>query len=308
VALDEAPQRRGDPVPRYAVIDASTPRLSFAEALAAYEKGGAQAIGITESRLGDLDEDLARLRASGLRVSGCFLTTYSILPGPEQPRSFLGRAIPPAAQDPDIRVEQMIASMRRLAPFDPDVFFALTGPRREYEAGVARALVVDGLRRLAAAADELHKTVALEMFDPILDDYTFIHTIPDAVALLDEVDRPNIGLAIDVWHLGAGAHVVPDVRTHAHRVASVHLNDRRDPTRCLWDRVLPGDGIADLPGILGALDDAGFDGWFELEILSDDGSVEFDLPDSLWRWDAAELVSAGRARLESIWAERRHTP
>ena len=89
---------------------------------------------------------------------------------------------------------------------------------------------------------------------------------------------------------------------------SVHLNDRRDPTRCLWDRVLPGDGIADLPGIFGALDGARFDGWFELEILSDDGSVEYELPDSLWRWDAAQLVSAGRERLQSIWDERRLSP
>ena len=199
--LDAAPPRRGDGVPRYAVIDASTPSLSFAEALVAYQKGGAQGIGITESRLGDLGEDLAQLRSSGLRVSGCFLTTYSILPGPEQPRSFLGGSIPPAARDPDVRIEAMIASMRRLAPFDPDVFFALTGPRREYDAGTARARVVGGLRRVAAPPRALGKTRAHELFDPILDDYTFVHTIPDAVALLDEVDRPNVGgLAIDVWH------------------------------------------------------------------------------------------------------------
>jgi sugar phosphate isomerase/epimerase len=291
--------------PRYAVIDASTPRLSFAEALVAYEAGGAQAIGITESRLRDLDGDLARLRASSLSVSGCFLTTYSILPGPMQPVSFLGRALPPASTDPHVRVGEMIASMRRLAPFDPDVFFVLSGPRRGYGEHEARAAVVEGLGRLAAAADELGKTLALEVFDPVLDEYTFLHAIPDAVALLDEVDRPNIGLAIDIWQLGLGPRVVPDVRAHAHRIVSVHLNDRRDPSRCLWDRVLPGDGVSDLPGILGALDDGGFDGWYELEILSDDGSVEVDLPDSLWRWDPVELVSAGRARLESAWDRRR---
>jgi sugar phosphate isomerase/epimerase len=292
-------------MPRYAVIDASTPKLAFAEALVAYEKGGADAIGITESRLVDLDEDLARLRASSLSVSGCFLTTYSILPGPVQPLSFLGRTLPPPSRDPNVRVGEMIASMLRLAPFDPDVFFVLSGPRRGYSEAGARAAVVEGLRRLAAAADELGKTLALEVFDPVLDDYTFLHSIPDAVALLDEVDRANIGLAIDIWHLGVGARVVPDVRAHADRIVSVHLNDRRDPSRCLWDRVLPGDGISDLPGILGALDEGRFDGWYELEILSDDGSVEYDLPDSLWRWDPETLVSTGRARLESLWDRRR---
>ena len=37
------------------------------------------------------------------------------------------------------------------------------------------------------------------------------------------------------------------------------------------DRVFPGDGTADVAGILGAVDAGGYRGWYELEILSDDG-------------------------------------
>ena len=291
--------------PRFAVIDSSTPRLTFAEALAAYAAGGADGIAFGQTRLTEPAADLAALHASGLQVSGCFLATYSILPGPDQPSSFLGREAPPSAQDPRDRIDEMAASMRSLAVFEPDHFFVLSGPHRDLDVGEARAIVVDGLRRLAAVAAELGATLALELFDPVLSNYTFVHTIADGAALLDEVASPSLGLALDIWQLGLDPGIPAEVQQHAARVVSVHVNDRREPTRTLWDRVLPGDGVSDLAGILGGLEAGGFDGWYELEILSDDGSVAVDLPDSLWKWDPAELVRAGRAKFLESWDARR---
>ena len=90
------------------------------------------------------------------------------------------------------------------------------------------------------------------------------------------------------------------LRAHAGRIVSLHVNDRREPTRSVWDRLLPGDGVADIDGILRALDEGGFDGWFELEVLSDDGRVEQDFPDSLWHRDPLELVSAGRSQFLAL--------
>jgi sugar phosphate isomerase/epimerase len=47
--------------------------------------------------------------------------------------------------------------------------------------------------------------------------------------------------------------------------------DRRNPTQGWADRVLPGDGTLDLPGMLRALEAAGYNGWYDLEVLSDNG-------------------------------------
>ncbi len=84
----------------------------------------------------------------------------------------------------------------------------------------------------------------------------------------------------------------------------VHLNDWRDPTRSWCDRVLPGDGIADIPGIFRALDEGGFEGWFELELFSDDGKFGNDFEDSLWKWDPVELVRTGRDKAYALWEKR----
>ena len=82
------------------------------------------------------------------------------------------------------------------------------------------------------------------------------------------------------------------------------MNDWREPTRGWCDRVLPGDGVADLPGIFGALNDGGLDGWFELEVLSDDGTFGDDYPDSLWKLDPVELIRTGREQFMRAWKSR----
>jgi sugar phosphate isomerase/epimerase len=95
--------------------------------------------------------------------------------------------------------------------------------------------------------------------------------------------------------------VLDAVRRFAPRIASVHLNDRRVPTRHWCDRVLPGDGGGDVGGVLEALVAGGYRGWCELEIASDDGRVANDFPDSLWKLDPADLVRAGRERFLRLW-------
>jgi len=68
--------------------------------------------------------------------------------------------------------------------------------------------------------------------------------------------------------------------------------------------VLPGDGLADLPAIVSALDDAGWDGLYDLEIFSDDGTFGQAYPDSLWDVPAATLARQGLATLAATWESR----
>jgi sugar phosphate isomerase/epimerase len=63
--------------------------------------------------------------------------------------------------------------------------------------------------------------------------------------------------------------------------------------------VLPGDGVIDLPAILGALEACGFDCCYDLEVLSCE-----TYPDSLLALDPAELVRRGRAGFVRAWKAR----
>ena len=73
-----------------------------------------------------------------------------------------------------------------------------------------------------------------------------------------------------------------DIEREIGRFVGVHVCDWREPTRGWADRVLPGDGVADVPRILRALDAAGWDGLYDIEIFSDDGTFGAEYPDSFW--------------------------
>ncbi|HEY7729401.1 MAG TPA: hypothetical protein VH950_00700, partial [Gaiellaceae bacterium] len=132
---------------RLALSEISTIGASFAEDVAAYAAAGFDAIGIWELKLPPDDEaNRALLAEAGLAVANCVPTVPSILqlriPGMEGPA------------DSEERIESICASVRRLAAYEPESVLCLTGPTGELDADQARVIVIDGLRRIAAAARE----------------------------------------------------------------------------------------------------------------------------------------------------------
>ena len=290
--------------PLFSIAEYTTPGLSFAQDLEAYRSGGADGIGIDAGlKLGGREQadplHLAMLHESGLRTAFLFPPVPSVLPM---------TLMASGGDGPAARIEAMCRSVRGLAPFDPVCFACATGPQGRYELEHAREIAVDGLRRVARAAAGVGANVAIEpMHSSIAGDYSWITNIPDAVALLEDIGEPNTGIMFDVWHLWDTPDLLAEIRAHAHRILGVHVDDWRDPTRNWCDRALPGEGLADLPGILGALDEGGYDGWYKLEIFSDGGRFGNDYADSLWKLDPLELVRAGRESFERAWQARRLT-
>jgi sugar phosphate isomerase/epimerase len=69
--------------------------------------------------------------------------------------------------------------------------------------------------------------------------------------------------------------------------------------------VLPGDGVADLPAILGVLAEVDWEGFYDLEIFSDNGAFGNAYPDSLWDLDGVDLAHRGRDAFFHSWSKRR---
>ena len=279
-------------MPRFSVSQFSTLNQGFDDDLATYRAGGAEGIGIAEAKLppGEDAESLRKLRESGLAATICLPELLSVL------------QLPPfgGPEDPEERVESLCASVRRLAAFDPVTVLVLTGPAGDRDPVEARRIAVEGLREVARTAKEVGVPIALEpIHASARDEFTLVDTIPDAVALVEETGEP-LGVLFDTWHLWDTPNVLEHIRNEAHRFPAVHINDWRAETRGWDDRALPGEGVIPLPEIFAALEDGGFDGWYDLEIFSSE-----TYPDSLLKLDAAEMVRRGKAGFERAWAARR---
>jgi sugar phosphate isomerase/epimerase len=129
-----------------------------------------------------------------------------------------------------------------------------------------------------------------------------LSTIPETLELISDAGgSPSLGLQFDTWHLWNAETVLDDIGRHIDRITGVHVSDVRRPERSWCDRVLPGDGVADVPALIGALHTAGWDGLYDLEIFSDNGTFGTHHPDSLWDVPAAELARRGRAATAAAW-------
>jgi sugar phosphate isomerase/epimerase len=273
--------------PRFSISQVSTLAASFADDMRAYAGAGVDGVGIWEMKLGD--GSLEEFRASGLGSATAVPAVPSIhplplLPGPDNVRE---------------RIDSLLRSLEVLAPYAPSAILCFTGPGD-------RETAVRGIREVALEAELLGLRLALEPFQREgLESWSILNTLGDAAEFVEEVGSDAVGVQFDVWHLWNTPDLLEEIPRYAHLIAGVHVNDWREPTRGWADRVLPGDGSADLPVILGALDEAGWDGYYDLEIFSDNGAFGSVYPDSLWDLDAAELARRGRDAFARNWESKR---
>jgi sugar phosphate isomerase/epimerase len=281
--------------PKYSLCELAFPDTLIEEDIEIAVQVGATGISIDEGKMGDRSPaDVARaLNAAGLRAAACIPAVMSFLPG----------EVVNGPDNVDDRVRAMCEGVRRLAELQPTSILCLTGPAGQLSATEARQRAAEALHTLAAVADSEGVPLSFETFrysDP--QNYSIVFGLEDAVAFLAEAGRPDVPLCYDVWHLwGSSDRLIELTRELAPRVNVVQLNDYREPTRSWQDRVLPGDGVADLPAIIAALRSGGFDSWFDLEVFSDDGRWGMDFPDSVWKLPWAEQARRGHEGLLSAW-------
>jgi sugar phosphate isomerase/epimerase len=276
---------------RFSVGQFTTPRLSFAESLGVYREAGADGIGIDAAlALKDPVEDLARFRDSGLQATFCMPSTNS---------PFAGK-LDVGERDPAVRTEAMCEAVRDMARYDPLCLVLGTGPFSDPDEDWATA--VASLKRVVTVAADLGQRVAFEPLHATLGpEWSYLTDLPTTLRLIEDIGEPDVGILFDVWHLWDTPGVKEILAANVDAVYGVHVDDWRDPTRSWCDRVMPGDGIADTAGLLGVLHAGGYDGWLELEIFSDDGFMETEFPDSLWKLDPSELIRLGHAKTMAAW-------
>jgi len=104
--------------------------------------------------------------------------------------------------------------------------------------------------------------------------YEFIHNIPGMLELIGAIDKPNVGLLFDSFHWFTSHATTADILSlSADQIVFVHINDAPDrpiDEQIDNERLLPGEGIIDLAGMLKALRQIGYDSYVSVETFSEE--------------------------------------
>jgi sugar phosphate isomerase/epimerase len=280
--------------PKLSISCPTTYTASIFEDIRNYSAAGATGIGLWEYKFGGQDDEQIRqaVADAGLEATLCCPDVPSLIPDP-----FFAQ---PA--DPDERLAALTAAMRRFAPFGPAAILVTTGQPGDYGLDAARKIVIEKLKPAADAAGELGLTIGLEPYRQTSG--TLATSLPEVIDMIDAAGRPNIKIIVDVWHYWDVPGGLAALRENVGRLVGVQVNDWRDPTRGWCDRVLPGDGTIDLRAILRTLSEAGYDGWYDVEVFSDNGLFGNAYPDSVWSRPAADVARDSVTKFMHLWETR----
>jgi 2-keto-myo-inositol isomerase len=147
--------------------------------------------------------------------------------------------------------------------------------------------IARALSNLARSTGDLEVEIAVEFnWSPI------VRSLPSAVRVAALADHPRVGVLFDPAHYHTTPTKLSDINAHSVQyIKHVHLDDMPDTPPDLthrdFDRVLPGEGVLDLPEIIAAIEHNGYEGYFSIEMFNAD----------LWQLSAEE---AARRCYESL--------
>jgi sugar phosphate isomerase/epimerase len=238
--------------------ETTTFRWSFEEDVANYAAAGIPAIGVWRHKLSDCGEAkaLELLSRNGLKVS--HLSWAGGFTGSE------GRSYRESVDD-------AAEALRITAALHAPTLVVHSGARAGHTYNHAKRLIQSALKELSGLAAELGVQMAVEPMHPgCATEWTFVTSIDDVLALLQAVDSPQVKMVFDTYHLGLAPDILDHISQIAPHVALVQLGDARQPPDGEQNRCRLGEGLVPLRPIVAALKAAGYDGYYDVELLGEE--------------------------------------
>ena len=166
-------------------------------------------------------------------------------------------------------------------------------PEGSTDLAAARDRACERLATLLPEARGAGVVLALEPLHPMVCGFrSVISRVADALDMIEEIGRDGLGIAVDSYGLWWDHDLRAQIARAGSRIVNHHVSDWLRGTRDVrLDRGMPGDGMIDNRTIRGWIEEAGYDGPVEVEILSEG---------DWWRRDPDTVVRAILDRLSRL--------
>lgn len=258
--------------------EVTTYRWSFDEDLHRYEQAGYEGIGVWLRKVRDFGEERAiellsesRLRVSNVVWAGGFTGSDGV--SVKENISETRRAL------------QLAGAMRAGA------LVVYSGGRNNHTERHAQRLLRTSLDQLLPHAERARTPIAIEPMHPACaNEWSILTCLEKTLDLVKEYDTPWLRLVFDTYHFPLAEHRWDWLEELAPYLAVVHLGDIDSPHSGDLERCPLGTGQAPINGIVQTLRQAGYDGFFDVELMGsavDEVDYERLLTDSRQAFAAA---------------------
>jgi 2-keto-myo-inositol isomerase len=192
--------------------------------------------------------------------------------------------------------ERAVARCRQLSRYAQAIecpwVLVVPGPTEGRTDGQVMSDTIATLGKMADTAAEFGISVAFEFMG---FPWAAVRDVAGAWAVVQETNRPNLGIIVDTAHFYAGGSTLESIKqVDPKRLLVLHINDVEDvPKPDITDghRLYPGEGVIPLQDILGAVRATGWDGVLSVELFREE----------YWRQDPLAVAREAKARTLAVW-------
>ncbi len=138
-------------------------------------------------------------------------------------------------------------------------------PALAWEEAAARARPL--FEALLPAAERAGVRLAVEPVSQLRMDLGFLHSLDEALDFVDAIGSPALGVVLELNNAWIERGLYANIRERTDRIALVQVSDFKVGTTAASERVVIGDGDIPLRRLVRALADAGYAGWWDIELI-----------------------------------------
>lgn len=262
-----------------AVNEFTTIQWTFDQDVAAYANANFQGIGVVRDKVEAYGVERAKrlLVEHSLHVTDVCIAGWFVQPEEE---AFVQR------------VEDARRGIEMAAELEADALILLVGPSGDQTFEMASSYLYRALEQIVPYAEQHGARLAIEPCNPMFRaEASFLMTLGEALDVCEKFESPALGVWLDTYHLWWDNSLFSQLPRAQGRILGVHVNDFKQETKSLRDQTIPGEGVIPLRRLLDAIESAGWNGTYTVEIFSD----------SIQPADYQDVLQRCRIGFDKIW-------
>lgn len=184
-------------------------------------------------------------------------------------------------------------AIEEAAELGTDVLVLVCGPSPDKDIDTARKWVEEGIETLIPFAESHGVKLAIEPLHPMYAaDRSVIVTLDQANTIAEKFNSSQVGIIVDVFHVWWDPDLYSQIKRAENNILGFHVSDWSVPLPDIFKgRSMMGDGVNEIRRIRNAVEDAGYHGPIEVEIINQ----------AIWEQSGDEVLSVMKERyLENV--------